>query len=197
MTRKSMFAVLCCALLIVFTSILGFAQTQATTGVIQGKVEDPAGAMLAGATVEAKNLETNFHRESKTDSDGRFVFLALPPGHYTVKVSGSKGFANLEQTNLNLTVGQAISLNLQMKISQGTETVIVTETPLVDTVKTESSSTLDTEAISTTPVLGRKFEDLLTLSVAAVTTMDSSASRWVASALPSISRWMRLANFKS
>jgi hypothetical protein len=164
MKSKSTLAVLCCALLILFTSILGFAQTQSTTGTIQGKVEDPAGAMLAGAKIEAKNLETNFRRESKTDSDGRFVFLALPPGHYTVKVTSDKGFSTLEQTNLNLTVGQAISLNLQMKISQGAETVIVSETPLVDAVKTESSSTLDTQAISTTPVLGRKFEDLLTLT---------------------------------
>src|SRR5205085_3686515 len=58
----------------------------------------------------------------------------------------------------------AISLTLNMKISQLEEKVIITAAPTVDTIKTESSTTLNELAIKTTPILGRKFEDLLTLT---------------------------------
>lgn len=147
-----------------FAALQLSAQTQATTGVIQGNVTDPSGAILPGASVEVRNSETNFTRQATTDESGRFVFLALQPGPYTVTVSGKPGFATLVQENLNLTVGQAISLNLTMKVSQGSERVVVTDTPLVDAVKTESSSTLDEQAVADTPTLGRKFEDFLTLT---------------------------------
>src|SRR5437660_9810323 len=51
-----------------------------------------------------------------------------------------------------------------MKISQVQERVTITATPTVDTVKTEASTTLNETTVSTTPILGRKFEDLLTLT---------------------------------
>ena len=61
-------------------------------------------------------------------------------------------------------MGQAMNLPLSMKISQVEERVTITASPTVDTLKTESSTTLNELAVSTTPILGRKFEDLLTLT---------------------------------
>ena len=63
---------------------LSFAQTQITTGVIQGTAADGTGAALPGVTVEARNVETNLSRTLVTQADGRFVFLQLPPGTYRV-----------------------------------------------------------------------------------------------------------------
>ena len=91
------------------------------------------------------------------------MFLQLSSGRYVVSVKKA-GFATLVQENLALTVGQAINLNLTMKVSAIDETVTVTATATVDVSRTEKSTTLDERAISTTPVLGRKFEDLLTLT---------------------------------
>ncbi len=139
------------------------AQTQITSGTIQGTVLDANGAAVPGASVEVKNVETNFSRNLTTDEDGRFVVLLLPSGKYTVTVS-KQGFATLVVENANLTVGQAISLPLSMKVSGVEERVTITATPTVDTAKTESSTTLDEKAVSSTPILGRKFEDLLTLT---------------------------------
>src|SRR6185436_5161746 len=50
------------------------AQTQITTGVIQGTVEDTTGAVVPGADIEAKNVATNQTRTLATGADGRFVF---------------------------------------------------------------------------------------------------------------------------
>jgi hypothetical protein len=152
------------ALLLILTApTLVQAQTQITTGVIQGTVLDAAGAVVAGASVEAKNTDTNLTKTLITDSDGRFVFLQLPSGRYSVTVK-KQGYATLAQENLTLTVGQAINLNLNMKVSAVEERVTITAAPTIDSVKTESSSTINEIAISRTPVLGRKFEDLLTLT---------------------------------
>jgi Carboxypeptidase regulatory-like domain/TonB-dependent Receptor Plug Domain len=150
-------------LLILACAILVNSQTQITTGTIQGTVTDANGAIVPGANVEIKNLETNFSKTLTSDEGGRFVALALPPGNYSVTVS-KQGFATLVLEKVELTVGQALTLPLSMKVSGVEERVTVTNTPTVDTVKTEASTTLNETAVSTTPILGRKFEDLLTLT---------------------------------
>ncbi|HXM46302.1 MAG TPA: TonB-dependent receptor [Pyrinomonadaceae bacterium] len=139
------------------------AQTQITTGTIQGTVTDTNGAIVPGASVEIKNLDTNLSRTLTTDDGGRFVALGLPPGPYSIKVA-KQGFATSVADRLDLTVGQALNLPVAMKISGVEERVTITASPTVDTVKTESSSTLNETTVSTTPILGRKFEDLLTLT---------------------------------
>ena len=148
-----------CLFIVAFAS----AQSQITTGVIQGTVTDPAGALVPGANVEAKNLETNQVKTSSTDEDGRFSFLQLPSGRYTLTIT-KQGFATLVQQDFPLTVGQTISLNLEMKVSGLSEVVTITSLPTIDVVKTESSTTINEQAVSNLPILGRKFEDLLTLT---------------------------------
>jgi len=139
------------------------AQSQITTGTVQGEVVDEKGLSVPDATVVIKNLDTNFTKTETTGSDGRFQFLLLPSGRYTVTIS-KQGFATIVQENVNLTVGQAISLPVSMKISAVQERIVVTATPTVEITKTESSSTLNQITLAHTPVLGRKFEDLLTLT---------------------------------
>ena len=141
---------------------LGWGQAQATTGVIQGTIADPTGAAVPDARVEAKNLDTNFTRSQDSDASGRFALLQMPPGRYTVTAS-KPGFATMVQENLELTVGQALSLTISMRISSVSEEITITAEP-VDVTRVESSTTLNELTVSSTPVLGRKFEDLLTLT---------------------------------
>ena len=141
----------------------GWAQSQITSGTVQGDVVDERGGSVAGATVEAKNLDTNFTQTDKTNSDGHFAFLSLSPGRYQLTIS-QPGFATVLQQNVKLTVGQVITIPVTMKISTVSQQITVSDVPVVEVTKTVSSSTLDESAIAQTPVLGRKFEDLLTLT---------------------------------
>src|SRR5581483_4205193 len=152
------------AALILAVSISAFPQSQITTGVIQGTVTDPTGAIVVGANVQVTNQDTKFTRSQPTNADGRFAFLALPPGPYTATVSAG-GFATMDQKGITLTVGQTLSLNLQMKVATGSEHIEVTAaSATVETTANEQSSTLNGLTVGTTPILGRKFEDLLTLT---------------------------------
>ena len=152
---------LCFVLLVTFTT-RGWSQAQATTGVIQGTITDPTGAAVPGANVEAKNVDTNFTRSQDSDAGGRFAFLQMPPGRYTVTAS-KQGFATIVQQNVELTVGQALSLPISMRISGVTEEVTVSAEP-IEVTEVASSTTLSELTVTNTPVLGRKFEDLLTLT---------------------------------
>jgi Carboxypeptidase regulatory-like domain/TonB dependent receptor len=154
----------CLALVLALVcAVSSWAQSQTTTGTVQGDVLDEHGGSVAGATVEARNLGTNFTQTEKTNSDGHFAFLGLAPGRYELKIKQA-GFATVVQQNVNLTVGQVISIPVTMKISTIAQQIVVSEVPLVEVTKTENSDTLDESAVSQTPVLGRKFEDLLTLT---------------------------------
>src|SRR5438128_9717625 len=142
-----------CFLVTLACAIAANSQTQITTGTIQGMVTDANGAIVPGASVEIKNLDTNLSRTLATDEGGRFVALALPPGPYSVTIT-KQGFATAVAEKLDLTVGQALNLPVAMKVSQVQERVTITATPTVDTAKTEASTTINETAVNTTPILG-------------------------------------------
>src|SRR5436309_7340762 len=152
-------------MVIVLTAAAGLAgQSRITTGVVDASVLDTSGAVLPGVDVEIRNVDTNLTRTLTTDRDGRFVALQLPPGRYTVTFKLS-GFATLVQENVVVTIGEAARLTPTMKLSGVAETVTVTtQAPTVETTRTASASTLDQNTVESTPILGRKFEDLLTLT---------------------------------
>jgi hypothetical protein len=140
------------------------AQVQITSGSIQGTVVDENGGAVVDAGVEALNLDTNLLKTVMADAEGRYAFLSLPPGRYTIIITKT-GFATISQTGVTLTVGQSLVLPVTMRVSATQEKIEVSATvDAVDTVSTASSSTLDETAVSETPILGRKFEDLLTLT---------------------------------
>jgi Carboxypeptidase regulatory-like domain/TonB dependent receptor len=141
-----------------------WAQVQIAAGSIRGTILDEKGGTVPDAGVEAKNIDTNLSKTVASDSEGRFEFTSLPPGTYTVTISKA-GFATMVQTGATLTVGQVMSLPVTMKVSAAQEKIEVSATPeFMDTVSTASSTTLNEVAVSETPILGRKFEDLLTLT---------------------------------
>jgi hypothetical protein len=160
--RKFLSSAIFVALCLLFASS-SWGQAQSTTGTVQGDVLDEKGGSVPGASVEAKNLDTNYIRTETTDGDGHFAFLNLAPGRYTLTITKS-GFTTIVQQNVNLTIGEVLTIPVSVKISSVAQQIVVTYVPVIETTATESAATLDEATISTTPVLGRKFEDLLTLT---------------------------------
>ena len=72
------------ALLLLLLPLSLFAQSQATTGVIEGTAVDPSGAALPGVTVTVHNTATGLTRDGVAAGDGHFMIAGLPPGDYTV-----------------------------------------------------------------------------------------------------------------
>jgi hypothetical protein len=152
------------------------AQSQATTGVIEGTVLDESGAPTPGASVSLRNTATNFERVVATDTDGRFRGLLLPLGPYRVTVSLS-GFATLVREGIDLAVGQTVNLTLTLKVSSVQEEVVVSaEAPVIETTRAEGSDRIDEAAIEGLPNNGRNFLDftLLTPGVSIVQGPDGA-----------------------
>src|ERR1700744_2623878 len=80
-----------CFLLLVLVSLLTFVgkSSAGTGGSISGTVTDPSGAIVARATVTAKNLETGITQTVATDAKGFYSFPALTIGHYDLEISSA------------------------------------------------------------------------------------------------------------
>ena len=100
-----------------------FAQT--VTGTMQGTVSDSKGAVVPGADVVIRNLETGQERTLKTDGNGQYVAPFLPLGRYTVTASGT-GFNKVAQENIEVTLNQTLVINFTLNPSSVTESVVVT-----------------------------------------------------------------------
>ncbi len=97
-------------------SISAFAQSQATTGNIEGRVVDSNGAIVPGASISATNQDTGFSKTVSSDSDGNYIFVLLPPGNYKVEIAAVKGFAAATYNNVKVTVGAKTALEITLKM---------------------------------------------------------------------------------
>src|SRR5687768_4338088 len=133
------------------------AQTRATSADLSGVVYDPSKAVLPGAAVTVTNTETGVTRTSVTGGGGRYAFLALPPGTYTVRVELA-GFAPQVRDNVALMLGSSVDLPLALALAGAQEQVTVSaEAPLLDLQKTAVASVVSQQQIESLPISGRNF----------------------------------------
>src|SRR5947209_7811163 len=105
-------------------SIAGTAFSQRETGQILGKVTDPQGALVKGATVTVKSVDTAAEVTATTGDDGSYAITNLKPGLYDVTVKSS-GYA--DSTNrVQVTVGSSTTVATSMAIQVVTGAVNVT-----------------------------------------------------------------------
>lgn len=141
-----------------------FAQSQATTGVIEGTVYDPDGGVLPGATVTLRNTATNFEQVLTTNNEGRFRGVLLPLGPYRITVA-LESFATLVREGIDLSVGQTINLPLILQLAGVEQEITVTaEAPVIETSRTEGAVRIDNAAVEGLPNNGRNFLDYTKLT---------------------------------
>ncbi|HEV2884853.1 MAG TPA: TonB-dependent receptor, partial [Pyrinomonadaceae bacterium] len=151
---------------VVTLSLTALAQSQATTGNIEGRVLDPKGAVVPGVTVTATNEATGLERSATSDADGNYTIILLPPGAYSVKTSGGSGFATASYSKVPVTVGgrTPFDVNLGLAGAEGATVDVTTEAPVVETSRTSVSTTINQRAIENLPVNGRNYLDFATLT---------------------------------
>ena len=127
-----------------------------------GRVIDPQGAVVPGAAVSARQIETNVTADTTTDSEGRFRFAYLRVGSYEVKVR-RPGFADAVRT-LNLTLGGAFDLPVALNVSGVDTAVTVTaEAPFLEAARSQIATTVPQLEVERLPMNGRNFLDLALL----------------------------------
>ena len=106
------------------------AVTAQTTSTIEGTVRDPAGAAMADATVTIAG--PTGERTVKSDQEGRYRIVAVPPGRYTLTAS-REGFATVTLTELPVDLNRTLVLDVGLSAGSIQQTIEVTaETPLLD-----------------------------------------------------------------
>ncbi|MDR3739272.1 MAG: carboxypeptidase regulatory-like domain-containing protein [Terracidiphilus sp.] len=149
------------------------------TGALQGVVRDSTGAVIAGASVQLVELSTGVVRTQQTTGDGAFNATLLPAGHYKVTVKAT-GFAGLEVANVEVRVTETSRLSLALKPASVSTDVIVDSgagaIPQVNTTDATTGETVTTETIATLPLATRNFQQLLTLSSGASSSLNANAS---------------------
>lgn len=142
-----------------------YAQGGATSVNITGKVKDLQEASIVGATITAKNLNTNIIREIVTENDGSFSLVQLPPGEYEISVSAD-GFSK-QMLIKDLALGTTSLFEFKLTPGENSEIVEVIAEASINNSKTESSTNISQSSINNLPINRRNFLDFTLTSARA------------------------------
>src|SRR4051794_20273284 len=137
-----------------------FAQNAQVSGV----VKDQSGAVIPGATVTARNVETGLTRVAVSDGSGEYRLVSLPPGRYSIATELS-GFSTETRPDIVLVIDQTALINFALRPAALSETVTVTgESPIVDITRSDVSTSVSSRQIQDLPVASRRWLDLAMLT---------------------------------
>jgi len=140
-----------------------FLLAQQNTATISGRVLDPSGAAIPGATVVAKNIQTGLERPATTDETGTYTIPLLPIGQYEVSAE-LLGFKKAVKTGIVLQVAQQARLDLALEVGRQSETIEVTAAvPLTQTESSSIGAVIDNRKVVELALNGRNFFQLALL----------------------------------
>jgi carboxypeptidase family protein len=159
--RRLMSVAFLAGLLTVLLAAPALAQRQ--LGAIQGTIVDATGGVLPGVSVTATNKSTGEVRTTVTNEAGIYRLQSLDPGTYDV-VAQLSGFGQSGRSDVVVSVGASVGVNLTMSTSGVTETVQVRGvSPDIQTEKGDLSSVVERQRIVDLPIAGRNPLTLATL----------------------------------
>ncbi len=151
-------------LLIAQLNISTLAQSQAASGSIEGTIIDSTGAVVPDAKVTATNLQTGLTRAVTSNGEGLYRLQLLPVGDYNVTIE-KQGFGTIKREAVKVQVGQKVALDLELGAAGASETINVTsDVPIVETTRTQVSTTVNDRAVANLPTNGRNFIDFVLLT---------------------------------
>jgi hypothetical protein len=162
-------------LITVLLACLGPALAQ-NSGSISGEVRDEKQAVITGATINVRNIQTNESRTAQTNADGRYHFANMPVGAYEITVESS-GFARYQQSGITLALNQAAVVDVTMKPGALQEVVNVVENAsMLNTSTPEVGTRFDEKRLSELPLATTRSVYNIALSAPGVSQLNSGQS---------------------
>ncbi|MBP1608507.1 MAG: TonB-dependent receptor [Acidobacteria bacterium] len=146
---RSTITAICCLLV-----VAGAAIAQSDRGTITGTVSDPAGAVIAGAAIELKNINTGAIYQAQSSSTGNYTIGQLPAGKYQMS-SSVPGFKQFIRTGITVLVAQTLRIDISLEVGAISETVTVNaDAPLLRTESGELATNVAGSTLNELPILG-------------------------------------------
>src|SRR5579883_3168586 len=162
--------------LLFLLAIGGTALGQGVTGTILGTVEDTSHAAVPTASVTVTNQDTNQSMKVPVGAQGNYLASNLPPGHYRVRVK-AEGFREAISENNAVIVNGTTRVDFVMQVGASTETVEVQATaPLVESTTSSMGDELTERQVSSLPLNGRIFSQLVQTMPGSVATGFGSST---------------------
>ena len=150
-------------LLVSILSVIGLSWCQVATTSVKGTVYDAQGGVVPQATVSLENHSTGFSRPAKTDGQGVYQFVQIPPGVYTI-TSTASGFGTTKVNNVQLLVNTPATQNLTLEVASASTVVEVqARAELVNTQDASIGNAFDSKQILNLPLEGRDPVGILSL----------------------------------
>jgi hypothetical protein len=171
---------LCFFMGLLLTGVCLFSQSTSTSGDLRGSVVDPAGNPIPKATLTLLNQERGFNRSTASTSEGRYVLASIPPGVYKLRAEAA-GFGTKVIENIEVRVGDIVSLTIDLPISTvQTEVIVTADISSVEVERTQQSNTIEQTRINNLPINRRNYLDFALLAPGVVETtslVDDSSYR--------------------
>ena len=149
MCKRSRLVGALAAVLLFASSAMVWAQT---TGRLQGQIVDAQGAVIPGVTVTVTSTALQGAQTQVTDGEGRFRFLALPPGTYSLKAELSS-FQTVEQANVEVGLDRTVTLPITMQLASVSASITVeASSPVIDTTSTTIGVSAKADIFNRLPV---------------------------------------------
>ncbi|NJM53859.1 MAG: carboxypeptidase regulatory-like domain-containing protein [Blastocatellia bacterium] len=143
------------SVLVVGLTTIGFSQSQALNGQIEGFITDQNAAAVPNALVTARNIQTGTERKVNTDENGVYRMPLLPLGTYRVTVE-IPGFKKYIQEGIVITTGRIATISPVLETGDVSATVTVTsDAPIADPGKIDVGRVMDTREVQNLPLVSR------------------------------------------
>jgi hypothetical protein len=134
------------------------------TATVTGIVHDTTGAVVPGAHVVVRNVQTNIERTAATSGEGTYSVPLLTIGEYQVSVE-KQGFRQEVQTGIVLQVDQTARIDFALQIGETHDTVTVTtEASALQTETSSRGNVIDNKETVELPLNSRSYYDLIGLA---------------------------------
>lgn len=137
--------------IILLLMMTGIANAQEFRGTITGRISDPNGAVLPGATVIVKNEATNIVNTVTTNQDGIYTVLFLLPGKYSVKVTGN-GFKTSVREGIELNVDARLTIDFSMEIGAEAEVDVIATNELIERGSVTTGTIINSRQVEELPL---------------------------------------------